>query len=162
MKKSLLLFSVLFFGALGFLLYYLRDVPSLKEGVTIVVGFFVIYVLAMWGSGVGMTKMNEWEYILVADPFRPIPGGRMLCWSILASLPLYFCYLVICAIPIVSYQAWLMTGFPVLLLAYFPTKSIYDVYHHLTKRGVLFWLLQITVYLSLFIGGQVIAQTYLS
>ena len=161
MKKALLLFSLLFFSALGILLYVLRDVPSLKEGIAIVVGFFILYALAMWGSSVGMTKMNEWEYILVADPFRSIPRGRMLLWSLLASLPLYFCYAVICAIPIASYQAWLMTGFPVLLLAYFPTKSIYDVYHHLTKRSALFWLIQGTVYLSLLLGGQLVAQTYL-
>ncbi|MBQ8311329.1 MAG: hypothetical protein IJX80_10005 [Clostridia bacterium] len=84
---------------------------------------------------------------------------RTFGYSFLVAMPIYFLWLLLSLIPIVYYEIWFLTGLPLCICTGFTLVSISEKW-----RGwrILFWGIQIAIYLILTVTGQLICRIIVS
>lgn len=81
-----------------------------------------------------------------------------LLYSLQIGLPIYWSWAIISVVPITTHYVWLLTGFPVSIISSIPLKEVSDITHN----KVIFWSIQVAIYLSVLLLGQLIASILLS
>ena len=106
--------------------------------------FFFTYSSAMDIGKKAKRKYNE----LV--PTGTLTERQTMRLSVENAMLIYWYWGLVSLIPITNYTAWFIVGLPVTILSSIPLK----VLARQNKRGWIFWLLQLAIYLGLFACGQ--------
>ena len=115
----------------------------------ITIFFFFTYSSAMDIGKKAKRKYNE----LV--PTGTLTARQTMRLSVENAMLIYWYWGLVSLIPITNYTAWFIVGLPVTILSSIPLK----VLARQNKRGWIFWLLQLAIYVVLFLIGQ--ALTFL-
>ena len=115
----------------------------------ITIAFFFTYSSAMDIGKKAKRKYNE----LV--PTGTLTERQTMRLSVENAMLIYWYWGLVSLIPITNYTAWFIVGLPVTILSSIPLK----VLARQNKRGWIFWLLQLAIYVVLFLIGQ--ALTFL-
>ena len=111
----------------------------------VILAFLVLYATANGICYYGMTKYLQHE------KNNTVTGKRVVGYSFLIGMPIYFLWLVFSLIPIVEYELWLLTALPLVLVTGLTLSSISDRWE---EKKVVCWVIQLVIYLCLLIGGQ--------
>ena len=87
-----------------------------------------------------------------------LTSEKALFYSLQIGLPIYWSWAIISIVPITTHYVWLLTGFPVSIISSIPLKEVSDITHN----KVIFWSIQVSIYLSVLILGQLIAGILLN
>ena len=117
--------------------------------ILLILAFAVLYATVMAVCHYGLSKFTQYEKNHTVTP------QRLVGYSFLIAMPIYFLWLVFSLIPMIQYELWLMTGLPLVIVTGFTLHSIADRW---VGKRALFWSIQIGIYLSLLIGGQLIVM----
>ena len=118
--------------------------------ILLILAFAILYASVMAVCHYGLSKFTRHEKNHTVTP------KRLVGYSFLIAMPIYFLWLVFSLIPMIQYEMWLITGFPLVIVTGFTLNSIADRW---SGKRVLFWSIQIGIYLSLLIGGQLIVRS---
>lgn len=144
---TLLLYGILF-GAI--LLFYSQVVGGY---VTL---FLVIllgaYAFSMTISFKAMKKLEKYE----KDGCLTFPRIARLSFRI--ACPIYWCWFLFSFVPIMSVDAWYITGFPITMVSAFPLKSLSDYWDN--WRKIPYWAVNAVIYVALTLCGQTILRTF--
>ena len=110
-----------------------------------ILSFLVLYAISNGLCYYGMTKYLQHE------KSNTVTGKRLVGYSFLIGMPIYFLWFVFSLIPIVEYELWLLTGLPLVIVTGFTLSSISDRWE---EKKIWFWVIQIVIYLFLLIGEQ--------
>ena len=113
----------------------------------LILAFLILYATANALCHYGMTKFLQHE------KNNTVTQKRLVGYSFLIGMPIYFLWFIFSLIPIIQYEVWMLTGLPVVIVTGFTLFSIADRWRD-TKA--LFWVIQLFIYLSLLIGGQLL------
>ncbi len=141
---------------------FLRNIPLLGCFVTVFfcfralsgtavaiffLSFFFLYMLSMIASSHGVIKLEEYDYALTTK--------NRLKFSLLASFPCYPMWLVSSLFPIKTWYAWVVTGFPLIVVGTLPIFELCDEYWRRAPKKLL-WACHFGVYILCFLIGQTI------
>lgn len=112
----------------------------------ITIAFFFTYSSAMDIGKKAKRKYNE----LV--PTGTLTERQTMRLSVENGMLIYWYWGLVSLIPITNYTAWFIVGLPVTILSSIPLK----VLARQNKRGWIFWLLQLAIYVALFLVGQTV------
>ncbi|MBQ1196181.1 MAG: hypothetical protein IIX44_08065 [Clostridia bacterium] len=115
----------------------------------ITIAFFFTYSSAMDIGKKAKRKYNE----LV--PTGTLTERQTMRLSVENAMLIYWYWGLVSLIPITNYTAWFIVGLPVTILSSIPLKEL----ARQNKRTWLYWLLQLAIYVVLFLIGQ--ALTFL-
>ena len=116
----------------------------------IIVLMLLLYSVVMLLCSFGMTKIAQHERSGTIC-FRIVFG-----YSFLVAMPIYFLWALFSLVPIVQSELWLLTGLPLCLCTGLTLASISEKW---VARRTLFWTIQIAIYLTLTVAGQLICRT---
>lgn len=103
----------------------------------------------MIASSHGVSKLEEYEYAYA------LTTPNRLKFSLLASFPCYPMWLISSLFPIKTWYAWVVTGFPLIVVGTLPIFAICDEYWRRAPKALL-WACHFGVYLLCFSIGQTI------
>ncbi len=111
--------------------------------------FFFLYMMSMIASSHGVSKLEEYErsYTLTTQ--------NRLKFSLLASFPTYPMWLISSLFPIKTWYAWVVTGFPLIVVGTLPIFAICDEYWHRAPK-LLLWACHLGTYILCFFIGQIL------
>ena len=142
---TLLLYGILF-GAI--ILFYSQVVGGY---VTL---FLVIllsaYAFSMTISFKAMKKLEKYE------KDGCLTFSRIVRLSFRIACPIYWCWLLFSFVPIMSVDAWYITGFPITMVSAFPLKSVSDYWDG--WRKVPYWAVNAVIYVACTVTGQSILR----
>jgi len=139
----LLLYALL---AAGIFIFY-KNVVGLYATLFLI-AVLAAYCISMAGSFFAMKKFLKAEK---EQRLTPALTARL---SFVIALPVYWCWLLFSLIPITSYYAWSITGFPLAIVSAFPLKAVADFWHGIHK--IVFWGIHILLYPLFLILGQAV------
>lgn len=113
----------------------------------LILAFLILYATANALCHYGMTKFLQHE------KSNTVTQKRLVGYSFLIGMPIYFLWFVFSLIPIIQYEVWMLTGLPVVIVTGLTLFSIADRWKG--KKAV-YWSIQLFIYLSLLIGGQLL------
>ena len=113
----------------------------------------VVYACATAVSYYGRSKL------LCLHTQNAITTKKLFLLCALIASPIFLFWFLFSIIPIPSYESWLMTGLPVIIVSAIPLYSISDDWKHSLKK--FFWGLQIFTYVLLFFAGQALGDLLL-
>ena len=135
-----------FFFFLLFVIFWLLS----GIGVAIIsIVFFFTYSTAMDIGKKAKRKYNE------LAPTGTLTERQTMILSVENAMLIYWYWGLVSLIPITNYAAWFIVGLPVTILSSIPLKEL----ARQNKRTWLYWLLQLAIYVVLFLIGQ--ALTFL-
>ena len=144
---TLLLYGMLF-GAI--LLFYSRVVGGYVTLFLVIL--LTAYAFSMTISFKAMKKLEKYE-----------KDGCLTFWKIVRlsfriACPIYWCWFLFSFVPIMSVDAWYITGFPITMVSAFPLKSVSDYWNGWKK--IPYWALNAVIYVVLTVCGQTILRTF--
>ena len=86
-------------------------------------------------------------------PTGTLTERQTMLLSLKNAMLIYWYWGLVSLIPITNYTAWFIVGLPVTILSSIPLK----VLARQNKRGWIFWLLQLAIYVALFLVGQTVS-----
>ena len=110
-----------------------------------ILAFVLLYVGAITGCHFGMAKFLQHE------KNNTVTQKRLVGYSFLIGLPIYYLWLLFSLIPIAHYSVWMLSGLPLVITTGFTLFSIADRWR---ENKALFWSAQLVLYLCLLFGGQ--------
>jgi hypothetical protein len=108
--------------------------------------FFSTYSTAMDIGKKAKRKYNE------LAPTGTLTEKQTMILSLQNGMLIYWYWGLVSLIPITTYDAWFIIGLPITILSSIPLKEL----ARQNKRGWIYWLLQLAIYLGLFACGQAI------
>lgn len=131
--------------------------------------FFALLLLIFWSiSGIGVAIITICFFFTYSSAMdvgnkakrkynRLAPTGTLTEWqtmllSVQNGMLIYWYWGLVSLIPITKYAAWFIVGLPVTILSSIPLKEL----ARQNKRAWLYWLLQLAIYVALFLAGQTI------
>lgn len=108
--------------------------------------FFSTYSTAMDIGKKAKRKYNE------LAPTGTLTEKQTIRLSLQNGMLIYWYWGLVSLIPITTYAAWFIIGLPITILSSIPLKELAKQ----NKRGWLYWLLQLAIYVALFLAGQTI------
>ena len=119
----------------------LTDIPTIAA---------LAVFLALYSCAMTLCRLGEVK-IIAYDRTNTLTAKRLLGASMLVGTPIYLFWALFSLIPIISYEIWLITGFPVVIVSTFAFGSVAEYWK---KRKPLFWLMQTAIYILCFTVGQ--------
>lgn len=113
--------------------------------------FFFIYMLTTIASHHGMTKLGVYERN------GALTTKNRLGFSLLTCFPTYFMWIISAVFPVKTWYAWVLTGFPLIVISVFPIFAICDEYWQRTPKWLL-WTCHLGIYIICFSVGQAIGN----
>lgn len=138
------LLGIVLTAVCAYLVFFDAEAVTLK-GIAAAVLFVLLYAQCASFSMLGLRLFARRE---TRERIQIAASSVMIC------APLYFVVLVIAIIPLTERAAFFLTVFPTLLLNALPMESVRD---ECSLRGfptALFWLIQISMQLLVFVLGQ--------
>ena len=111
------------------------------------------YAAAMVISAFGTKRMLAYERS------EALTNKRLILCTLAVASPIYFLWIILSIIPIVNYNIWFLTGFPVAVISAFPLIAISG--HYSKRWRVLFYLLHVLLYIFLLTVGQILGRAFL-
>ncbi|MBO5295335.1 MAG: hypothetical protein J6B71_08860 [Clostridia bacterium] len=139
--KEHILFAIL--SVIVFLFY--RQIIG-EFATLVVLCILFAYGSAMAACHFAMTKLDRLEKT------DSVTTKSLFELSPIIASPIYLLWLIFSLIPILSYEVWLITGLPITGIAVLALQSIAE--HWEKPWRVVFWLMQILIYLCLLFAGQ--------
>ena len=118
------------------------------------VALILVLVMAVWViimslCSIGTAKMLQHERT------HTLTKKRIVGYSFLVALPIYVAWAFFSLIPIVQYEVWLLTGFPICIFSCVALISLGEKWR---EMRFWFWITQAAIYLFLLVSGQIILQ----
>ena len=92
--------------------------------------------------------------LLYLEKQNKITAKKLFYLSAMILCPIYLFWFLFSVIPILSYEVWLITGFPIILVSCIPLHTLADHW----KKTAVFWLLQLLVYGCCLAIGQILGK----
>ena len=108
------------------------------------------YAFSMTVSFKAMKKLEKYE----KDGCLTFPRIARLSFRI--ACPIYWCWLLFSFVPIMSVDAWYITGFPITMVSAFPLKSVSDYWNG--WRKIPYWAVNAVIYVACTVTGQSILR----
>ena len=109
--------------------------------------FFFTYSSAMDIGKKAKRKYNE------LAPTGTLTERQTMLLSLQNGMLIYWYWGLVSLIPITNYAAWFIVGLPITILSSIPLKEL----ARQNKRGWIYWLFQLAIYVTLFLIGQAIS-----
>ena len=113
------------------------------------VTLFLAFLLVTYSFFMGLSQKAQNE-LLQLETFYRLDEKKGFRLSLVISLPIYWNWLIISLIPITSFYAWMITGFPINVHGFIHLKVIEE---HV-KRKALFWCVQVVIYVTILSAAQ--------
>jgi hypothetical protein len=139
-------------GLLYFILYICYKKIIGAHSALILIAIFALYAGSIVVSDFARKKLIYFE------KQNNITTKKLFYLSILILCPIYLFWFLISIIPIPSYEFWLITGFPIILLSSLPIYVLSEYWKSALK--MFFWFLQLFVYCCFFAIGQFLADCF--
>ncbi len=106
--------------------------------------------LALYSGAMAVCRLGE---VKLAAYYRSntFTAKRLFVASSLVAAPIYLFWALFSLLPIMSYEIWLITGFPVVIVSALAFGSVAEYWG---RRKPLFWLMQTAIYIVCFAVGQ--------
>lgn len=115
------------------------------------VAIFTIFFFSTYSTAMDIGNKAKRTYNRLA-PTETLTESRTMLLSVQNGMLIYWYWGIVSLIPITTYEAWFIIGFPITLLSSIPLKELANR----NKKRYLFWLIMIAIYLSIFGIGQLI------
>ena len=112
----------------------------------LLLAFLLLYSGAMTLCWFASSKLNQLE------KSGRVTKKSLLGLSILMASPIYLVWSIFSLIPILSYEAWLITGLPTTAFTALTLHSIATYWEKPWRFA--FWLIQLVIYVCLLFAGQ--------
>ena len=109
--------------------------------------FFSTYSTAMDIGKKAKRKYNE------LAPTGTLTEKQTMILSLQNGMLIYWYWGLVSLIPITTYEAWFIIGLPIIILSSIPLKEL----ARQNKRGWIYWLCQLGIYVALFLVGQTVS-----
>ncbi len=109
--------------------------------------------LILYGGTMAVSEFAE-RKLLCLERQNKITANKLFYLSAMILCPIYLFWFLFSMIPIFSYEVWLITGFPIILVSCIPLHTLSDYW----KKVSLFWLLQLLVYGCCLAIGQILGK----
>ena len=130
-----------------FFVFYWNVSGAMAAEILIAICLFYVAVMAL--SAIGLAKITQHERHCT------LTHRRAVGYSFLVSSPIYFSWMLVSVIPVLQYEVWLLIGFPICVISFLTMTTIAKRW----KKGkAWFWIIQIGIYLAIFVSGQVITH----
>ena len=139
--------------ALAYILLALAFVPAGMVYVKVTgvyAAFFLIFLLASYSFFMALSWRAQ-DKLLALENARMLNAKQGLKLSLVICLPINWFGLIYALIPMTTFYAWMITGFPLNVFSFIYMKVTAD---HL-KRKAPFWAIQVLIYLAVLFGGQI-------
>ena len=111
----------------------------------LLVAICLSYVAVMAVCAIGLAKITRHERQCT------LTHKRVVGYSFLVSAPIYFSWMLVSVIPVLQYEVWLLIGFPICVISFLTMTTVAKRW----KQGkTWFWIIQIGIYLTIFVSGQ--------
>ena len=117
----------------------------------IYVALISIFFFFTYSSAMDIGKKAKRKYNELA-PTGTLTEKQTMLLSLQNGMLIYWYWGLVSLIPITNYAGWFIVGLPVTILSSIPLKELAKQ----NKRAWLYWLLQLAIYVILFLIGQVI------
>lgn len=129
--------------AIMFLIFWLISGPY--------VAIFTLFLFSTYSTAMDIGKKAKRTYNRLA-PTKTLTEKQTMLLSLQNGMLIYWYWGLVSLIPITTYAAWFIVGFPITLLSSIPLREL----ARQNKRIWLYWLLQLAIYVLLFLIGQAI------
>ena len=146
-KQNLKVHVCLFAICALFFAFY-REVSGRITAI-IVLTVLISYAVIMALCTLGTTRILQYERA------GTLTRRRAIGYSFLVAAPVYFFWMLFSLIPIIRYEIWMLTGFPLCVVTFFTLVPVAERWH---KMRLLFWLIQIGIYLTFLLLGQQVIE----
>ncbi len=109
--------------------------------------FFSTYSTAMDIGKKAKRKYNE------LAPTGTLTEKQTMILSLQNGMLIYWYWGLVSLIPITTYESWFIIGLPIIILSSIPLKEL----ARQNKRGWIYWLCQLGIYVALFLVGQTVS-----
>ena len=128
-------------GALSVSVFYFIYVRMFEISVTFIAVLSLILIVYAAVLGIGwksMEQINKYEQKAVHFGLDKGDDKKILIFSLASLSPLIFCVFLVSLIPLYTYEVWLITVFPCIIINCLPVISVLDEYHSLTRKRLPF------------------------
>ena len=123
-----------------FSITYLRVFKISLTTICLIFIFIVSYGFFMALSGKSMEKLKAYRQKQIHFGLDQEDDSKILLLSLTTLASTYFCVVLVSLIPL-TYEAWMITVFPCILLNCLPASSVLDEYYSLTHKKLPFVML---------------------
>ena len=118
----------------------------------IYVAIITIFFFFTYSSAMDIGKKAKRKYNKLA-PTGTLTERQTMMLSLQNGMLIYWYWGLVSLIPITNYAAWFIVGLPITILSSIPLKEL----ARQNKRGWIYWLFQLAIYVTLFLIGQAIS-----
>ena len=111
---------------------------------------FLIFLLVTYSFFIALSWGAQ-DKLLALENAQRLDEKQGLKLALLICLPINWFGLIYALIPMTTFYAWMLTGFPFTVFSFIYMKVTAD---HL-KRKAPFWAIQVLIYLTVLFGGQI-------
>ena len=108
-----------------------------KISITIVLILLAVFALYGFCMGLGyksMEQIKKYERKATHSGLTRKDDARILLFSLTTLSPTYFCVVLVSLVPLYTYEVWLITILPCILLNCLPATSVLEEYSGLTHQ----------------------------
>ena len=129
--------------------------------ISLIAFLILLAVLALYSvcMGIGeksMQELKKYEQKLIHFGLNEKDHPK-----IFTLFPAYFCVMLVTAVPLYTYEVWLITVFPCILLNCLPMSSVLEEYHGLTRKKMPFVICSILITTLLCFIGIIVSNLFL-
>lgn len=127
----------------------------------IILCVLALYVLCMGLGEKSMRELNKYERKQIQVGLTEEDERKILKYSLLTLSPAYFCVVLVSVVPLYSYEVWLITVLPCVVLNCLPISSVLEEYYGLTRMKRPFLIGCILIITVLCLAGVVASRLIL-
>jgi hypothetical protein len=149
---------------LSFTLFACIYIGVFKISVTaflILLAIMALYSVCMGIGEKSMQELKKYEQKQIHFGLNEKDHPKILLFSLFTLFPAFFCVVLVTLVPLYTYEVWLITVFPCILLNCLPMSSVLEEYHGLTRRKIPFLVCSILITALLCFIGIIVSHLLL-
>ena len=127
----------------------------------ILLAIMALYSVCMGIGEKSMQELKKYEQKLIHFGLNEKDHPKILLFSLFTLFPAFFCVVLVTLVPLYTYEVWLITVFPCILLNCLPMSSVLEEYHGLTRRKIPFLVCSILITALLCFIGIIVSHLLL-
>ena len=161
MVKRMIGNIILFFLSIAFPCFaYIRVFKISAATVCVLFLFFVLYGCFLSFGGRSMERLKKYEQKQIHLGLSKEDHLRILFFSLTALSPIWLCIFLVSLVPLFTYEVWLITTFPCILLNCLPANRVMEEYHGLTQKKLPFFGLFLLLSIIFCLFGIFVARSF--
>ena len=108
-----------------------------------------------------MEKLKKYEQKLIYFELNKKDKLNILFYSLTTLSPLFFCVFLVSLVPLYTYEVWLITVFPCIILNCLPASSTMEEYYGLTHKKYPFVILFLLITIICCLLGIIASHLFL-